>query len=92
MVVFTVLINELKAKRVDSNISASAFDKHLLANLAKYFGWSMPFPAVHALIVDRVSCDVFDVTTCSYIVRKSTSDFLEVFASNEGFSCPMYGI
>ena len=64
MVVFAFLVNELKVTRVDSDKIASVFDKHLLAVLAKYFGWSMPFSAVHALIVDRVPCDIFDATRC----------------------------
>ena len=54
MVVFAVLVNELKATRVDSNISASVCDKYLLAVLAKYFGWSMSFSTVHVLIVDSL--------------------------------------
>ena len=62
LAVFAVLVNELKAATVDSDISASVFDKHLLAILANYFSWSVPFSTVHTLIVDSVSCDIFDVT------------------------------
>ena len=69
MVVFTVLVNELKAKRNDSNIGASVSDKHLFTILAKYFGWPMSFFTVRALIVHKVSCNIFDVTRCSYIMR-----------------------
>ena len=84
LVVSAVLVNELKVTRVVSDVSAFIFDKHLLGILAKYFDWSMPFSAVHALIADRVSCDMFDVTRCSYILRQSTSNFLRVFTGNEG--------
>lgn len=69
MVFFAVLVDELKVVSLDSNIGASVFEKHLLAVLAKYFGWFTLFFTVHALRVDRVSCNIFDVIRSSYILR-----------------------
>ena len=66
---FAVLVYESKATRMDWDWDKHCGDKHLLDVLAKHLGWFIPFSTVQAFIVDRVSCDVFDITKCSYTVK-----------------------
>ena len=59
---FRIFMYGLEETWMYLNVVATIFDKHLLAILTAYFGWSMPFSSVYTFVINGISSDIYHIS------------------------------